>query len=287
MNKTRSRCKLPRCMISCALQIVIDQSEKYVSETQYCFAQKRQETSLGDMIVSSCILQYVRRIWYNHKGRVMESGWICPFKSLISGHYHTCQIYLAPWQRSYMTPGLARMDQEKCIVAVQELSLPGPRMNQLFRPLVVPLINKHLYSPFFTMILQVCLYSAMWKPDGRRFELIATFSDNIRGIEWVSSNKKPFPNIDYGFNKRVFKISTNIVSLHGILYYSSICLNNKETITYSVLISPCFAWHPYEKLGLIKSEQVIGPMNGGQSVEGRGLIFGNFALDDLFNDLAL
>ena len=33
MTQTRSRCKLPRCMILSALQIVIDQSEKYVSET--------------------------------------------------------------------------------------------------------------------------------------------------------------------------------------------------------------------------------------------------------------
>ncbi len=32
MTQTRSRCNLPRCMILSALQIVIDQSEKYVSE---------------------------------------------------------------------------------------------------------------------------------------------------------------------------------------------------------------------------------------------------------------
>ena len=27
-----------------------------------------------------------------------------------------------------------------------------------------------------------------------------------------------------------------------------------ESITYSVLNSPCFAWHPYEKHGLFKVE---------------------------------
>ncbi len=30
------------------------------------------------------------------------------------------------------------------------------------------------------------------------------------------------------------------------------------TITYSDLSSPCFTWHPYGKLGLFKTELVIG-----------------------------
>ena len=102
------------------------------------------------------------------------------------------------------------------------------------------------------MILQVGLYTAMWKPEGRRFELIATFSDNIRGIKWMAPNKKTFPNTDYGFNMRVFKISTNIVSVYRISHYNSICLNNKETCP-----------------------TICGPHEGGQTIEGRGEIFGN------------
>ncbi len=36
--------------------------------------------------------------------------------------------------------------------------------------------------------------------------------------------------------------------------YFPLCVLKFITITYSVLISPCFAWHPYGKLGLIKAE---------------------------------
>ena len=65
----------------------------------------------------------------------------------------------------------------------------------------------HVFVAFF----QVYLHNAAWKSNGRKFEVIASFSETLSFANWLNDDEHVFPNTQYALNQRKLVISTNTV----------------------------------------------------------------------------